>query len=526
MSRALPIRPFYFLALTLLAPLVVAQPSLDEKVHKQLEQSQVMEHLFHLTDATGPRVVGSPSLNAARIWLEGRLKDFGLHAIRREENLPMNVAPGTTWNPIGWSWSRLDVQQVTPWRTTLIAVPVLYSPGMRGMRSGEVTIAPLPPTEEEAVNAFIARYRGKLRGKFILLKDKESVIPRNLEPSYRIHSSSAMEDFKTLPPPSPASEPTAKPTTTDKRPAPSFQEILSLHSRIHRFLNEEGVLGMIGSARGEGGTLSVRPPATPPELVEAPPPTFDLAPEHFNRIIRLINHGTPVRLEADLRSEFHGRGTVNLMAEIPGTDKQDELIVVGAHLDSWHGGTGGTDNAAGVAVLLETARVIAASGIAPRRTIRFVFWDGHELGTVGSRSYAAVHLVDPATQEKKGEFAKTSCYFNLDYGAGRIRGVYLQGRIELKADFESWLKGIPGESLVASPRTTLGSDQATFERLGIPGISFIQDPLNYEVLTHHTTMDLPDYASADDLNHGVQVIAHLVMQAANSDHLLPKRTVR
>lgn len=499
-----------------------AQP-LSEITRPEPDKPKLLESLFSLTDATGPRVVGSPALETSRHWLEGRLKEYGLRAIRREANLPMEVAPGVTWDPKGWSWSKLHVQQTAPWQTPLIAIPVLYSPSTKGKVSGEVVIAPLPPPREEAVQAFMEEHRGNLNGRFILLHGTERGILRNPDLMYRTYTQADLEGFQSLPPQEPSK---AKPAERKEAPPqgkqPTFEEAMALQSRLHRFLKSEGVLGMIGAARGEGGTLFVRPPAAPPDLAELPPPSFDLAPEHFNRIIRLLRHRVPVTLEVDLSSEFHGAGTVNLLAEIPGTDKADELVVAGAHLDSWHGGTGATDNAVGVAVLLETARILAASGNARRRTIRFAFWDGHELGTIGSRSYAALHLKDPDSGSPKDEYGRTSCYFNLDYGAGRIRGVYLQGRMELKDTFESWLAGVDGEKLVASPRTTLGSDQATFERLGIPGISFIQDPLNYEVRTHHTSMDLPDYASPDDMMHAVRVLAHLLMEAANAEQPLPR----
>jgi len=504
-----------------------APDDFDQLVLRQLGSSKVKEHLFHLTDAIGPRVVGSPALETARGWLETRLKEYGLQSIRREENPPMGIAPGMTWNPKGWSSARLVVQQLSPWPATLIGVPVLYSPSMNGPRRGEVIITPLPPPERSAIASFVAQYRGKLKGKFLLTQSAERIIPREDRPMVHRYSDAEMKEFESAPTVSPKPEPgSAAPPIPPAQAPPRFEETLAAFGELYKFLQQEEVLGIVGAARGEGGTLFVRPPAAPPIVAIEPPPTFDLAAEHYNRIIRLIQHGVPVRIEADLQSEFYGSGTANLLAEIPGGEKREEVVIVGAHLDSWHGGTGATDNAANAAILLETARILVASGVHPRRSIRFAFWDGEELGTLGSRGYAALHLVDPRSGEKTREYEDTSCYFNLDFGGGRIRGVYLQGRTELQPIFASWLERVAGEQLVASPRTTLGSDQATFERAGLPGISFIQDPLDYTFRTNHTTMDVSDYVSTDDLNHNVRVLANLLLEAANADEKLPRKAGR
>lgn len=482
-----------------------------QTIEDALAGSRVRDHLFHLTDVSGPRVTGSPALVAARDWLAAELRAYGLRNVRQETNPPIGIGPGVTWDPQGWSWSRLSVHQVSPWPVTLIGVPVLYSAATPGPVTGDALIAPLPGPDAEAIAAFEQRHRGTLRGKFLLTRETEYPIPpANPNPNHR-YSEAEMAAFATVEPPKP--RPIEPPKSAAPRKRPSYPETLALFSRLYRFLREEGVLGVIGPAHGEGGTLTVRAGAAPPDLPEAPPPTFDLAPEHYNRFVRLLRNGINVRLEADLRTAFHGRGTRNLLAEIPGTDKSEEVVIAGAHLDSWHGATGATDNASGVAVLLETARILAQSNVRPRRTIRFAFWDAEELGLAGSRAYVEKHAA---------ELPRTSCYFNLDYGTGRIRGIYLQGRTELAPTISQWLQAVTGEMLVASPRSALGSDQASFERAGVPGFTFIQDPLNYESRTHHTTMDVPDYAATEDLTHAVRVLAHVLLQAASAEELLPR----
>jgi Zn-dependent M28 family amino/carboxypeptidase len=215
-------------------------------------------------------------------------------------------------------------------------------------------------------------------------------------------------------------------------------------------------------------------------------------------------------------------GIENVLAEIPGGDKADEAVLVGAHLDSWHGGTGATDNAANVATLLEAARILAALPIPPRRTVQFAFWDGEELGLAGSRGYVRQHLVH-ANGEQTAAHSKLSAYFNLDYGAGRIRGVYLQGNARLKPLFGQWLAPIGDGSLIATLRSTLGSDQASFEKIGIPGLSFVQDPLSYEARTHHTNMDDASYVSIDDLRANADVLAAVIQAVANAEAMLPRK---
>ena len=487
--------------------------------------SVVAEDLFQLTDAVGPRTVGSPALQTARNWLQARLKEYGIKSIRLEENPSLEIMPGVPWTPPGWSYSELSIQQQSPWPATLIGIPVLFSTATNGVQTGEAMMLPLPPPDPTAIEAFKQQYRGKLKGKFLLMRDSERRRRiTDLKPPYHRYSEEELRRFESLPPgsegaPTPSSPAPPQPSASPQQP--SLKQMMDQFSALNHFLKSEGVLGLIDVAAGEGGTLFVRPPSTPPGIVESPPPTFDLAAEHFNRIIRLLKHGIPVRLEVNLQSQFHGGGTRNLLADIPGTEKPDEIVIVGAHLDSWHVATGSTDNAANVAILLETARLLAKSTPPPKRTIRFAFWDGEELGMLGSRGYVETHLIDSKSGQRKPEYAKTTCYFNLDYGAGRIRGVYLQGRTELQPMFSAWLRKIPGEALVASPRTALGSDQRSFDSVGIPGISFIQDPLDYDALTHHTNMDVSDYVPTENLNYNVEVLAKLLMEVANAEQPFP-----
>jgi len=242
---------------------------------------------------------------------------------------------------------------------------------------------------------------------------------------------------------------------------------------------------------------------------------LDLTPEHFNRLIRMRKRNLPVRLEVQLESSFGPHvGTENVLAELRGGDKADEVVIVGAHLDSWHGGTGATDNAVGVATVLEAMRILTSIRAPLRRSVLVAFWGGEELGLAGSRAFVRRYSADQA--------AKVSGYLNIDYGSGRIRGLYLQGNVRLKSLFDEWLSGLGDGTLVATLRTTLGSDQASFERAGIPGLSFVQDPLDYEQRTHHTSMDVGDYVTVDDVRANATILAGVIVRVANADDLLPR----
>ena len=501
------------------------------RIQEAASASALAETVFQLTDSIGPRVVGSPALLEAERRVAERLTDYGLQGVRIENNPPVNVGGGLVLDPPGWSWSRLTVQQLVPWSQTLIAIPVLYSPATSGPQRGEAVIAPLPPPIASEVDSFIQRHRGALRAKFLLTGAREAtVVPAAT--GVRRYSADELRDLQTAVVP-PAVTPAApRPETTPPQPQaqpPSVAEVFAQYSRVFDFLRSEGALGLLGPARrgSEGGTLFASGPPVPPQLAAAPLPMADLAPEHFNRLLRLVQRKVPVRLEMNLESSFHPHsGTENVLGEMPGSDRSDEVVLVGAHLDSWHGATGATDNAIGVAIVLEAVRILTTVRVPLRRSVHIAFWGGEEVfNLAGSRGYVQRYLVDRNGQPNDAH-RKLSAYLNVDYGSGRIRGIYLQGNEKLEPLFDSWLAGVADGTLVATRRTTLGSDQAAFERVGIPGLSFIQDPLNYEQRTHHTNMDEPDYIVLDDARQSAATLATVIYKIANADALLPRKDLR
>ncbi|MGH9657455.1 MAG: M20/M25/M40 family metallo-hydrolase, partial [Bryobacteraceae bacterium] len=298
-------------------------------------------------------------------------------------------------------------------------------------------------------------------------------------------------------------------------------------NRLNRFLNEEGVLVAVSPGdRTDGGTVRSTAAGSREESDAVPPPSVALTPEHYNRIVRLIDKKVPVTLEFDIQNKFHedAREMYNVTAELPGTDKKDEVVMLGAHLDSWTGGTGATDNAAGSSVVMEAIRVLKAADLRPRRTVRVALWTGEEQGLLGSRAYVKEHFADRETMELKPEHARLAGYFNLDNGSGKIRGVYLQGNDMMRPVFEAWLG--PFKDLGATTitiRNTSGTDHLSFDAVGLPGFQFVQDPLEYSSRTHHTNMDVYDRLQKADLMQASAVMASFVYHAASRDAILPRK---
>jgi Zn-dependent M28 family amino/carboxypeptidase len=296
--------------------------------------------------------------------------------------------------------------------------------------------------------------------------------------------------------------------------------------RRTQFLVGEGVAATLEPGRGDGGTVFVQSggsrnasdPATVPQIV--------LAVEHYNRLVRILDKKIPVTLELEVRNTFHDSdlNAFNVVAEIPGTDRPDELVMVGAHFDSWHGGTGATDNAAGSAVMMEALRILKATGLRMRRTVRVGLWTGEENGLLGSRAYVDQQFATRATLETKPAHARFSAYFNVDNGTGAIRGVYLQGNEAVAPIFRAWLQ--PFENMRATTltiRNTGGTDHQSFDAVGLPGFQFIQDPVEYDSRTHHSSMDVYDRIQAADMMQNAVIVAAFAYHAANRDQLLPRK---
>jgi Zn-dependent M28 family amino/carboxypeptidase len=257
-------------------------------------------------------------------------------------------------------------------------------------------------------------------------------------------------------------------------------------------------------------------------------PRVAVAIEHYGRIFRTLEKHMPVTLAVNISNKFYDENldSFNIVAEIPGTDKADEVVMLGAHFDSWDSGTGATDNAAGSAVMMEAMRILKASGPKMRRTVRLALWTGEEEGLLGSRAYVKEHFGDRQSLEFKPDHAKVSAYFNVDNGTGKIRGVYLQGNEGVRPVFEKWMEPFKSMGMTTlSIRGTGGTDHVSFDEVGLPGFQFIQDPIEYEPRTHHTNMDVYERIQEADLKQMAVIVASFVYMTANANEQLPRKSL-
>ncbi|MEM1245253.1 MAG: M20/M25/M40 family metallo-hydrolase [Acidobacteriota bacterium] len=488
--------------------------------HEGFNNSQLEEILRHLTDHIGPRLTGSPALLEANNYTRDKLEEWGLENAALEE-----------WGPFGrgWSFSRTAVHLLEPRPAPLSALPKAWTPGTDGPVRGEVLRVDLDS------DADLDRWRGKLEGKILFLSESKNVSdPDGVE--FRRYSDAELSERMIFAPP----RARARSGFRDR-----FRRRWEFGRKLNRFLENEGVLATVDVSSRDAGILRVgaggsREPGESPGVS-----SLIMAAEHYNWVSRLLARGETVEMEVDVAAQFHDEDTMayNTIAEIPGTDKADELVMVGAHLDSWHPSPGSNDNAAGVVVAMEAVRILKTLGLEPRRTIRIGLWTGEEQGLLGARAYVAKHFAarpEPDDQEilKQPSFlwpetwpidykpahGKFQAYFNLDNGSGRIRGIYTQSNAALQPIFEQWLKPFHDlEAKTVTNRNTGGTDHQAFDAYSLPGFQFIQDPLDYSSRTHHTHLDHFDHARIEDLKQASIVMAGFIYQAAMREELLPRK---
>ncbi len=531
------------LATLLMVPLA-AQDKVDLGIVDRIkseafDRSKVMDHLYYLTDVYGPRLTASQEYNEAAKWAVDRLKKFGLVNVHTEE-----------W-PFGRSWSakQYSVELMEPRYQQLTAVPLAWSASTDGPVSGELVIAPLkfsfgegPTRNEQNLKDFETKWAGKLRGKIVLLSNPKTPAKQDKPQLHRLSDADLASTAKA---PDPIEKLSAKdldnlqwPDDPEERikfvrsiPMSAMEKIYDLYedlaARKGEMLAKEGVAAvLVRDDRAHEGMVFAESAGPWKAGRTLAPPTFVLTAEQYNRIGRLVEHKSPVHLKINLKAAVSDSDTdaANIIGEIPGTGPhKDEVVMIGAHFDSWHAGTGATDNGAGSAVMIEVMRILKALDIKLDRTVRIGLWGGEEQGLLGSRAYVKQHFGDP---NRTAEKAKLSGYFNLDNGSGRIRGIYLQGNDAMRPIFRSWLE--PFNDLGASTisiRDTGGTDHLSFDAVGLPGFQFIQDPLDYGSITHHSSMDTYDHAIPADLMQASAIITTVVVHAANREQMLPRRPV-
>lgn len=481
-----------------------------------MQHSQIMDHLWWLSEVHGPRVTGTPALAAASDWAMKKLTDWGLANVHQER-----FAFGQ-----GWVIEKFSANLIEPQPQVLIGAPRGWSPSTSGPVVAEVAHVKV------ANEADLAKYAGQLRGKIVVLQAERPV--RMLEGRLILRMTD--DDFReaaTTPVPSPQTAPGAQ----------SAQA--ALQQKMNAFLVAEGAAAVLDrgsdndmsaggsdlswqTQRTDGGTIfpgsgGNRDPKALPQV-----PSATLAVEHYNRLVRLIARGVPVRMEIDIRTTFHPEtgqpGGINTIADIPGTDLAGEVVIMGAHMDGVPYATGATDNATGTAAMLEAVRAIRALGLKPRRTIRVALWGGEEQGLLGSRAYVQQHYFDFQANVPKPGHETVAAYFNLDNGTGRIRGVWSQSNLAALPIFEQWGKplGDIGWHMV-SPRSVFATDHASFDNAGLPGFQFMQERLEYNARSHHSNMDTFDRVQRDDMIQQGTIAAVFAWSAANWPEKLPRK---
>ena len=516
-------------ALFFLVSSAIAEESVNLDVVHRIRQeatqnSKVMDHLFQLTEVTGPRLTNSPGFFKAADWVTKQLQDWGLEAHQE------------TWGPFGrgWAYTRFSGQIIEPIGTQMIGVPMAWSPGTRGKVTGEVLVASMQN------NADLERYRGRLKGKIVFLGEGRDLTLSVAPVGARYTDQELAQLALAAPGRGGRGGRGGPPGTTavnagrGRGGAPNGNGGgnggaggQAFTNRLHEFLVEEGVAVVVrnGGTGSEAGTVFTSVNGSRDAKTPLPPPTAILATEHYNRVLRLLDAGTPVKMEFEIEAQFFDDRTdsVNVIGEIPGGAKRDEVVMIGAHLDSWHGGTGATDNAAGSAVMIEAMRILKDLKLQMDRTVRIALWGGEEQGYLGSRAYVKDHFADRADMKVKPEHSKLSGYFNVDNGSGKIRGVYLQGNDGMRPLFEAWLKPFADMGAATiSIRDTNGTDHQSFDEVGLPGFQFIQDRLDYFTRTHHSNMDVYDRVQRDDMQQMAAIVASLVYNAATRPDLLPR----
>jgi hypothetical protein len=537
-------------------------------IEEGMNHSQAMTNLSYLCDVIGPRLTGSPNLKRANEWTRDRLTSWGLTNAHLE-----------AWGPFGrgWTLQKFSAQLVEPQAVNLMAYPNAWSPSLRKPLTANVVYF------DARTNADLKKFEGKLKGAIVLngpmreLNAPFTPMARRLVESNLLALANAGEPrdgrarFQSPDRLGGTNSPSRGPGAFGRRGR-------AFPGRFLSFLAREGAALIVNESSGDGGAVFVSAASVPQPGSEtnanfsfgasatnsirawatnapAIPPQITVAAEDYNRMARMIEQGEKLKMAADLKVKFNHDDLMayNTVAEIPGTDLKDDIVMLGAHLDSWHSGTGATDNGAGVAATMEAARIIAALKLKPRRTIRIALWSGEEQGLLGSKAYVAEHFgyftnetraaVTAASNKEAGssegastksettrklvrgpEYDKLSIYFNLDNGAGKIRGVYLQGNEALRSIFRRWLepfRDLGAETLALS--NTGSTDHISFDTIGLPGLEFIQDPLDYMTRTHHSNEDVFDRIQADDLKQAATIIAAFVYDAAMADEKMPRK---
>jgi len=488
-----------FLPIFLMSQTENVDLSMVYKIKQEGQQnSQIQDLAFWLTDFTGPRLTGSTGNNKGNEWAKKKMEELGFQNVR--------IEAARDFSRGGWDNLKTYAAMTAPYYTNFACNPVAWTGSTNGVIKGEVVL--LEVTSESDLE----KYKGKISGKIILMPSTNTY-----EVGYEPLASRLTDDqLKNL---------TQESVQQGRRPnydvtAMSAQR--QLRQKISDFLKSEGAAVILNSS----GTFNVpRSTGASYKSGDAEPISeLNLPIEDHGRMERLIRHKVPVEMEIEIQNKFFQNPSVyNVIGEIPGTDKllKNEVVLIGAHIDSWHGGTGAADDASGCIVMMEALRILKSLDVAPRRTIRVALWGGEEQGLNGSRGYVEKYLADSETKQHKPDYDKFAAYFNMDNGSGRYRGIYIQQNEMVRPIFEQWLKPFTdlGCSTI-SLRNTGGTDHLSFDAIGLPGFQFIQDEIEYG-RGYHTVMDTYERLIMADLRINAIITASFVYNAAMRNAKLP-----
>ena len=543
--RGLPLVAFVLLCGFLQTPERVDTAAIEKIKAEAMRQSQVMEIARNLTNVYGARLTNSPSIKAAGEYTRKKLVEWKLDDVHLE---PWNFG-------VGWTNDKFSVKVVSEPNLSLLAYPKAWTPGTNG------------PITAEAVEAVIKteadfeRLRGKLRGKIVMIlpappagpaaaqnvkrftDDELRALVDSPTPAAAAPRQAAAEPATPVPTPaapeaetgffawienalSAAPAQPAGPVRQTPRPAALTRD------RVTAFYLQEGVAAMIEPAPSRDGAVFAVTATGEPNFWKKDlkttkvPPQLAIAAEQYGKIMDTIQKSGPLMMEIDIRNSYLSQdpNSFNVVADIKGTDKADQFVVLGAHLDSWHLGKGATDNAAGVAVVMEAVRILKAAGLPMRRTVRLGLWTGEEEGLLGSRAFVDKYFINRPISQTKAGHEKLSGYFNVDNGTGAIRGVYMQGNTAINPIFEAYMSPLKSFGMTTlSSRSVGGTDHVSFDSAGLPGFQFIQDPIEYDSRTHHTNLDTFERLLSEDLTKNAAIVASFVYLTANRDEPLPRK---
>src|SRR5438270_5571028 len=492
-------------------------PDINKKIRaEETDHSQIMHTMHFLTDVYGPRLTGSPNHKAAADWAIKQMTDWGL--------VNAHLEPWDFGHP-GWMNERASGYIVEPIKDQLTFKVLAWTPGTKGTVKAPVfQMVPPEKPKKEDLTAYLDSIKDKVKGKIVMVGKSEAV-PVVIEvPARRLDDKAAAERFD----PKNPNAGQFGPQRNARQPndPPGTLTAQQINQQIDEFLRINHALVRVNDARMGNGRIRAFQNRT--YDVTKVVPTVVLRNEDYGRIVRILADGAAVKLEFNIRNKTYpeGKTSFNTVAEIPGTDRKDEVVMLGGHLDSWHSATGATDNAIGCAIMMEATRILKSLGVKPRRTVRVALWSGEEEGLLGSQAYVKAHF--GSFEEPKPEFSKLVAYFNVDSGTGRIRGASIFGPPQ-DADIlrEVLLPfadlGIAG-SVASKSRRSGGTDSSSFTQAGLPGEALGQDPIEYFTDTWHTNLDTYERIIEDDVKKDAIIVAAAVYQLAMRDDMLPRFT--